>query len=73
VGTASGANTGRFYGREAQRRYDIAYAQCMYAKGNEIPGMVTRPRRSYRNMPPPPPPPGSGYYPPYPDAPAPEH
>jgi hypothetical protein len=24
--------------RDAQRRYDIAYEQCMYAKGNQIPG-----------------------------------
>lgn len=62
VGTASGANAGQYYGREAQRRYDIAYTQCMYAKGNEIPGMVMQPRR-YRRIPPPPPP-GSGYEPP---------
>jgi len=55
VGTASGANAAQYYGREAQRRYDIAYTQCMYAKGNEIPEMVTRPRR-YRRTPPPPPP-----------------
>jgi len=35
-----------------QRRYDIAYQQCMYAKGNVIPGG----RRYYA-----PPPPPSGY------------
>ena len=55
LGTASGANAGQIYGREAQRRYDIAYQQCMYAKGNIIPGM----RRYYRvrrTLPPPPPP-----------------
>ncbi len=63
VGTASGANAGQFYGREAQHRYDIAYTQCMYAKGNEIPGVVTRTRRSPRRIAPPPPPPGPGYYP----------
>lgn len=67
VGTAAGANTGQYYGWQAQRRYDIAYTQCMYAKGNEIPGVVTRPRRSRRIMPPPPPPPGSDYSTPYPD------
>jgi hypothetical protein len=67
VGTAAGANAGQYYGQEAQRRYDIAYTQCMYAKGNDVPGMVTRPRRSQRILPPPPPPPGSGYPPPYPD------
>jgi len=67
VGTSAGANAGQFYGWQAQRRYDIAYTQCMYAKGNEIPGVVTRSRRSRRIMPPPPPPPGSGYSTPYPD------
>jgi OmpA family protein len=55
VGTAEGANAGQYYGRQAQRMYDIAYAQCMYAKGNEVPGMVTR-HRPYRRIPPPPPP-----------------
>jgi hypothetical protein len=56
-GTASGADSARVYGWEAQHRYDIAYQQCMYAKGNQIPGVVTRTRR----IPPPPPP---GYAPP---------
>ncbi|SEM14046.1 Glycine-zipper containing OmpA-like membrane domain-containing protein [Syntrophus gentianae] len=42
VGTASGANAGRLYGYEAQRRYDIKYMQCMYAKGNQIPGVRTK-------------------------------
>jgi len=63
VGTAAGASTGQYYGQEAQRRYDIAYMQCMYAKGNQVPGVVTRPRPSQRMVPPPPPPPGSGYSP----------
>src|SRR5512135_1814797 len=35
-GTAVGANAGQAYGWEAQRRYDIAYKQCMYAYGNLI-------------------------------------
>jgi len=52
VGTASGANAGQAYGWYAQRRYDIGYQQCMYAKGNQIPGMTTRPAR--RTVPPPP-------------------
>ena len=72
AGTVTGANAGQFYGWEAQRRYDIAYTQCMYAKGNDVPGMVTRPRRSPRIMPPPPPPPGSGYSLPYPETAPPE-
>jgi hypothetical protein len=40
-----------------QRRYDIAYQQCMYAKGNVIPGTASQ--RYY--APPPPPPPPTGY------------
>jgi hypothetical protein len=53
VGTASGASAGQTYGWEAQRRFDIAYQQCMYAKGNQIPGAAPSGRRNY-----PPPPPG---------------
>lgn len=56
VGTASGANAGRAYGWEAQRQYDIAYTQCMYAKGNQVPGAMA-PGSRVRRMPPPPPPP----------------
>ncbi len=56
VGTASGASAGQAYGWEAQRRYDIAYTQCMYAKGNQVPGVMA-PARRVRRMPPPPPPP----------------
>ena len=56
VGTASGANAGNAYGWEAQRRYDNTYVQCMYAKGNQIPGTAQRIRRVRRIAPPPPPP-----------------
>ncbi len=63
VGTSEGANAGHYYGWEAQRRYDIAYQQCMYAKGNVVPGV--RVRRVERRLPPPPPP---GYYDPSPSA-----
>jgi hypothetical protein len=52
-GTASGANAGEVYGYEAQRRYDNTYVQCMYAKGNQIPGTVRR-VRSIRRAPTPP-------------------
>jgi hypothetical protein len=55
-GTASGAGAGQSYGYEVQQRYDIAYQQCMYAKGNQIPGVAQRTQRT-RTMPPPPPPP----------------
>jgi hypothetical protein len=40
VGTAAGANAGQEYGWKAQQQYDYAYVQCMYAKGNQIPGQV---------------------------------
>ena len=56
VGTSSGANAGNAYGWEAQRRYDNTYVQCMYAKGNLIPGTGQRIRRVRRIAPPPPPP-----------------
>ena len=51
-GTASGASAGQAYGYEAQRRYDNTYVQCMYAKGNQVPGTVRRVRS--RSMTPPP-------------------
>lgn len=54
VGSTSGTNAGQYYGREAQRRYDIAYQQCMYANGNIVPG-VRRYHRVQRTPPPPPP------------------
>ncbi|MGO9613670.1 MAG: glycine zipper family protein [Dissulfurispiraceae bacterium] len=59
IGTAAGANAGQFYGWQAQRRYDMAYQQCMYANGNLIPGVVSR-TRNVQSVPPPPPPPGYG-------------
>lgn len=38
IGSASGANAAGVSGWEMQRRYDIAYEQCMYAAGNQVPG-----------------------------------
>jgi len=66
VGTAvaSGPASGAQY--EAQRRYDNAYTQCMYAKGNQVPGMAVPYRRAVPAPPPPSPPPG--YTPPPPEA-----
>lgn len=43
VGTAAGATAGHAYGMEAQRRYDMAYQQCMYSKGNQTPGVEPGP------------------------------
>lgn len=41
-GTAAGAGNAQTYGYDAQRRFDNAYQQCMYAKGHQIPGMESR-------------------------------
>ncbi len=69
VGTAAGI--GPSYGAqwEAQRRYDNAYMQCMYAKGNQVPGAMRTYRYAVPPPPPPPafaPPPSSAYPPPPP-------
>lgn len=57
-GTAAGASSGQSSGYEAQRRYDNIYVQCMYAKGNQVPGTIRRaPRRTLA------PPPPMGYTP----------
>ncbi len=68
AGAAMGTGAGNYSGREAQRRYDIAYEQCMYAKGNQLPQASSyQPRVIYTQppaslapayYPPPPPPPG---------------
>jgi Glycine-zipper domain len=55
-GTAVGAGNAYDSGSSVQRRYDIAYMQCMYAKGNQVPLSGTR-QRAYTSTPPPPPPP----------------
>jgi hypothetical protein len=52
AGTAVGSGSGYDAEYELQRRYDIAYQQCMYTKGNQIPGV--RPPQ-YASAPPPPP------------------
>jgi Glycine-zipper domain len=59
VGTAAGAESGSAAAGTLQWRYDLAYAQCMYAKGNQVPSVAAAPS-SY--VPPPPnapPPPGA--------------
>lgn len=53
-GTAVGSNAGAANAYDIQRRYDIAYRQCMYSRGNQVPGV---PRPATQNYPPPPPPP----------------
>jgi hypothetical protein len=54
-GAAMGSNAGASSEYQLQRRYDIAYQQCMYAKGNQIPGATPRQQRAYTPPPPPPP------------------
>jgi hypothetical protein len=74
IGAAAGAGAGTIYNvngaqwqqMSIQQRYDFVYAQCMYARGDSIPGYP--PPRHHRRpppgamppgaMPPPPPPPG---------------
>jgi hypothetical protein len=58
-GTASGAEAGAGAGRSLQWRYDVSYMQCMYAKGNQLPGTPTAPQSSYVPPPPGTPPPPS--------------
>ena len=65
-GSATGAEASRSYGYDAQRRYDNAYVQCMYAGGHKVPvsaamarGMVesssSAPAATGTSIPPPPP------------------
>jgi hypothetical protein len=56
-GTAMATDPAYASGWQLQRQYDINYQQCMYAKGNQIPGVVRRRTETYA---PPPPPPGTG-------------
>jgi outer membrane lipoprotein SlyB len=64
IGAASGALGGTVVASgpannaqgSLQQRYDVAYSQCMYAKGNQVPGFAAP------GAPPPPPPP-TGYAP----------
>ena len=68
-GSAIGSSTGNASAYEAQRRYDNAYVQCMYARGHRVPvaGGYNAPQRQYYpaqqyqqySSPPPPPPPNA--------------
>jgi hypothetical protein len=82
-GSAAGASSGSQAYVSVQRRYDAAYMQCMYAKGNQIPvSRSSAPAYSQSTSsprtpaaapppPPPPPPPPAGTPPPPPGAPPP--
>lgn len=72
IGASAGSDEGVLQGREAQRRYDTAYLQCMTAYGNQEAAPVYQlPRRRVIVVPPEQeyyaPVPGS-YYPPPPSA-----
>ena len=69
-GGASGASTYGYSQYDAQRRYDMAYAQCMYARGNQLPGRAVAYRGPAVSPYPPPnyPPPASAYPAPAPQA-----
>ncbi len=55
IGSSAGVNRSAYGGGSIQYQYNNAFAQCMYAKGNQVPGARNAPY-GY-NMPPPPPPP----------------
>jgi hypothetical protein len=61
MGSAVGAGESSRSGYSVQRRYDNAYEQCMYSKGNLLPGQAPAygyappPPASYPPPPPPPP------------------
>ena len=52
AGTAYGANQAAYSSMSMQQRYNIAYSQCMYTRGNQVPGFSPPPNYPY---PPPPP------------------
>ena len=69
-GTAVGAGPSGQAQNSLQQQYNLGYAQCMYSRGNQVPGYQPpgeRPPPGY--APPYPPPPG--YAPPYPPPPPP--
>lgn len=67
-GTAVGASQAQNTQYTLQQRYDIAYQQCMYSRGNQVPGYVA-PGPAYGAPPPSYAPPPPGYYPPPPPPP----
>jgi hypothetical protein len=57
LGSATGVQASGASAASLQSRYDMAYVQCMYAKGNQVPGVAVAPSTpSARSIPPPPPP-----------------
>jgi uncharacterized protein YcfJ len=68
-GTAVGAGPAQGAQNNLQQSYNLAYAQCMYSHGNQVPGYAPpgAPPPGYSpGYPPPPPPPGYAPPPGYP-------
>ena len=55
AGTAVGAGAGETATHQVQQRYNNAYEQCMYAKGNQIPAAALPSQRGTSFAAPPPP------------------
>ncbi len=65
-GTAVASNETARTQYTIQQQYDIAYEQCMYSRGNQVPGYYPAAPQAYppppsQGYPPPPPPPPPGY------------
>jgi hypothetical protein len=71
IGTAAGAESGAAAAGTLQWRYDLSYVQCMYAKGNQVPGAAPPPSSAVPPPPPHAPPPPGPALPPFPQAPPP--
>ncbi|HEY1933984.1 MAG TPA: glycine zipper family protein [Acetobacteraceae bacterium] len=63
AGTAIGSGPAQYAQYSLQQRYDMAYSQCMYGHGNQVPGYAPMSAPPPPGYPPPPPP---GYPPPPP-------
>jgi hypothetical protein len=70
VGSTLGAGQSQGSSYALQQRYDVAFMQCMYALGNQVPGQMAPPRPSQGQRLYPAAPPGYGTHPP-PNTPAP--
>lgn len=58
-GSMAGSEAGRSSRSEVQRRYDMAFVQCMYAKGHKVPVQGQLSEKPAASITPPPPPPPS--------------
>ena len=60
IGGTAAAGSSQASSYSLQQRFNIAYVQCMYQRGNRVPGQI-RPVRQAPAVPPPPPPPPPNY------------